>query len=327
MELLLAAIILIALFFDFSNGFHDCANSVSTSIGTRAISPRSAIFMSAALNFLGPLIVGTAVAHTIGSGIVSPDFITPDILLAALAGAISWNLLTWLRGLPSSSSHALIGGLIGAVVAAQGVNAINLSGLTKIFLSLLLSPIAGIFFGLLIASLIIRFFSRRSPSKTNFLFKRLQILSSASSSLSHGANDAQKTMGIIALALYAFGETSQFSIPLWVIIACAGAMALGTACGGWRIIRTMGSRIVELKPYIGFSSEASSAIVIFTGSILGAPISTTHTVSSSIFGAGMARNVGHVHWNIVRNIFSAWFLTLPVAAVIAAAVYFLLALA
>jgi len=321
-EPLLLAIIAIALFFDFSNGFHDCANAVSTIIGTRAMDPRQAIFMSAALNLIGPFLVGTAVAHTIGSGVIVQNVVTPTLLFSALVGAIAWNLFTWREGIPSSSSHALIGGLAGAAIAAAGLGSINVGGLDKIFLSLLLSPLAGVAFGLLLAGAIMRVFVRHHPQRTNALFKKLQILSSAAISLSHGSNDAQKTMGIIALALVAFKENAAFTVDPWVIFACAGAMALGTALGGWRIIRTMSHKMVDLKPFVGFSAETSSAIVIFIGSLLGLPISTTHVVSSSIVGAGMAASPGRVRLGVARNIAYAWVLTLPASALVAGIAYF-----
>jgi len=323
-ELAFVLLVALALFFDFVNGFHDSSNAVATVISTRALSARQAILLSAFFNFVGPFLFGTAVAHTIGTGIVAPEAVTSAVIAAALAGAVAWSLATWYLGIPSSSSHALVGGLAGSVIMAQGVGAVNLSGLLKILASLVISPVFGIAGGFLLMIVLLRVFRRANPAALNNKFKHLQVLSSSAISLSHGTNDAQKTMGVIAAALVTFGYSKEFSIPLWVIGLCALSIALGTMVGGWRIIKTMGGRIVKLRPIHGFSAETSSAAIILASSLFGMPVSTTHVVSSSIMGVGASQRLTSVRWGIARQILVAWFLTLPLSAAMAAFAYLII---
>lgn len=314
------AIVLFGLLFDYINGFHDTANAIATSVSTKALSPRAAIFVAASLNFLGAL-SGTAVAATIGKGIIKPEIVTPEVLVAALIGAITWNLITWYFGIPSSSSHALIGGLIGAAIAGFGPNEVNWNGFVKIFSGLLASPVIGLVAGSLVMTLLFWMFSAASPAKTNRQFRKLQILTACMASFAHGSNDAQKSMGIITMALFSAGMISVFQVPLWVKIVCAMAMALGTALGGWRIIRTMGGKIFRIEPINGFAADFTSSIVIYLASKYGIPVSTTHVVSSSIMGVGAAKRLKGVRWNIARQIIIAWFVTIPSAAIVAIVSY------
>jgi PiT family inorganic phosphate transporter len=326
--LLLVLIILTALAFDFTNGAHDCANAVATVVSTKVLSPRTAVLGAAALNLVGALL-GEEVAVTLGSGIVNPEVVSDSHLLvpAALAGAIAWNLITWHYGIPSSSSHALIGGLIGAALAHDGLSTLNGASIVeKVLIPLVCSPLAGFMMGALIMSAINLLLFRADRRKVNPAFFRLQILSSAFMATSHGLNDAQKTMGVIALALLIFGQTETLSIPLWVKIACALAMAAGTAVGGWKIIRTMGNRIFKLEPVHGFAAESSAALVITGMSLCGAPVSTTHTISACIFGVGSTKRLSAVHWGVAGNLITAWILTLPASAAVAAATFLLLEL-
>jgi PiT family inorganic phosphate transporter len=320
-ELAFVLLVALALFFDFVNGFHDSSNAVATVISTRALSARQAILLSAFFNFIGPFLFGTAVAHTIGTGIVAPEAITSAVIAAALAGAVAWSLATWYLGIPSSSSHALVGGLAGSVIMAQGVGAVNLSGLLTILASLVISPVFGIAGGFLLMIVLFRVFRRSNPAALNNKFKHLQVLSSSAISLSHGTNDAQKTMGVIAAALVTFGYSKEFFIPMWVVALCALSIALGTMVGGWRIIKTMGGRIVKLRPIHGFSAETSSAAIILASSLFGMPVSTTHVVSSSIMGVGASQRLTSVRWGIARQILVAWVLTLPISALLAAIFY------
>lgn len=325
-ELLIILVILLALTFDFINGFHDTANAIATSVSTRVLSPAQAIIMAAVLNFVGAL-ASTEVAHTIGQGIVNPKFINNEILIAGLAGAIIWNLFTWYYGLPSSSSHALIGGVAGAVVASQGLTALNARGLTeKIFLPLIMSPIIGFIIAYMVMSLIFNLIGNMAPNKVSVHFSRLQIASAAFMAFSHGSNDAQKSMGIITMALVSTGFLDSFKVPLWVIMTCATAMALGTSLGGWRIIKTMGSRIIKLEPVHGFAAETSAAMVIIGASLLGKPVSTTHVISASIMGVGATKRMSAVRWIVAKNIINAWILTAPLTGLVAAVVYFLILL-
>lgn len=315
-------IVVLALIFDYINGFHDTANAIATSVSTKALSPRAAIVVAAVLNFLGAL-SGTAVAATIGKGIIMPEVVTPQVLCAALMGAIFWNLFTWYFGIPSSSSHALIGGLVGAAMAGFGPGEVSWDGFIKIFSGLLTTPVIGLIVGSLIMYLLFWMFKKSSPAKTNRQFRRLQILTACMASFSHGSNDAQKTMGIITMSLVSAGILTNFEVPLWVKIACALAMAAGTAMGGWKIIRTMGGKIFRIEPINGFAADFSSSLVIFVSSKLGIPVSTTHVVSSSIMGVGAAKRMRGVRWNIAKQIVTAWFITIPLSGLASAMVYML----
>lgn len=317
---LVIVVVILALIFDYINGFHDTANAIATSVSTKALSPRNAILIAASLNFMGAL-SGTAVAATIGKSIVMPELVTPLVIIAALIGAIFWNLFTWYFGIPSSSSHALIGGLTGAVIAGFGAAQVNWQGFIKIFSGLLIAPVVGLIVGSLFMTVLFWMFRRSSPAKTNQGFRKLQILSACMASFAHGSNDAQKSMGIISLTLLSGGLISSFHVPIWVMVACALAMALGTAVGGWRIIRTMGGKIFRIEPINGFAADFTSAAVIYSASLLGAPVSTTHVVSSAIMGVGAAKRLKGVRWNIARQILIAWFVTIPSAAFAAMIVY------
>jgi PiT family inorganic phosphate transporter len=321
---LLILVILLALAFDFINGFHDTANAVAASVSTRVLTPRQAILMAAVLNFAGAL-VSTEVAATIGKGIVNPQFITTEVLSGALAGAIIWNLVTWYYGLPSSSSHALIGGMVGSVVAQSGFGILNYQGLIKkVVIPLLVSPLIGFGVGFLLMILLLWLFRKASPRGVTGHFSRLQVFSAAFMAFSHGSNDAQKSMGVITAALLAAGFLQQFVVPLWVVLACATVMAVGTSLGGWRIIKTMGSRITRLEPIYGFASDTASSLVILGASVFGAPVSTTHVVSSAIMGVGSTKRLTAVRWGVALNIVSAWVMTAPISAVIGALCYLLI---
>jgi len=319
------AIILFALVFDFINGFNDTANAIATSVSTKAISPRTAILIAATFNFLGAL-SGTAVAATIGKNIVDAQDVVPTVLIAALCGAILWNLITWRFGIPSSSSHALIGGLTGAVIARSGSAAVLWSGFLRILAGLIASPVIGLIMGSIVMTVLFWIFKGSSPVKVNLKFRRLQILSACSASFAHGSNDAQKSMGIITLSLVSAGMLSTFSVPLWVKIACAIAMSAGTAFGGWRIIRTMGGKIFRIEPINGFAADFTSSVVLYSASLLGAPVSTTHVVSSSIMGVGAAKRLKGVRWNIARQIIIAWVVTIPSSGLVALLSYKLISL-
>lgn len=316
--LLLAVIVLVALVFDFTNGAHDCANAIATVVSTKVVTPRFAVGAAALLN-LGGALLGTEVAKTLGSGIVLPHVVEGShvLVLAALVGAIAWNCITWYYGIPSSSSHALIGGLIGAAVADEGFGALNVSGIVdKVLIPLVGSPLAGYIAGFLIMWLIYWIFGHVHRSKVNWTFRHLQLVSAGFMATSHGLNDAQKTMGIVTLALVIFGEIDSVEVPLWVKLACAGAMALGTAVGGWKIVKTMGHRIFKLEPVHGFAAESSAALVITGASLLGAPVSTTHTISACIFGVGSTKRLSAVRWNVAGSLLVAWILTLPAAGIV-----------
>ena len=316
--LLLAVIVLVALVFDFTNGAHDCANAIATVVSTKVVTPRFAVGAAALLN-LGGALLGTEVAKTLGSGIVLPHVVEGShvLVLAALVGAIAWNCITWYYGIPSSSSHALIGGLIGAAVADEGFGALNVSGIVdKVLIPLVGSPLAGYIAGFLIMWLIYWIFGHVHRSKVNWTFRHLQLVSAGFMATSHGLNDAQKTMGIVTLALVIFGEIDSVEVPLWVKLDCAGAMALGTAVGGWKIVKTMGHRIFKLEPVHGFAAESSAALVITGASLLGAPVSTTHTISACIFGVGSTKRLSAVRWNVAGSLLVAWTLTLPAAGIV-----------
>src|SRR3990172_5354661 len=321
---LLGLVVFAALAFDFINGFHDTANAIATCISTRALSIRAAIIMSAGLNFVGAL-VSTHVATTVGQGIVDPGFVTQVVILSALSGAIFWDLITWHYGIPSSSSHAIIGGIIGAVVAPRGVGDLKWNGLSKILAAIVISPVAGTLIAFLIMIGIYWAFRGFQPSPLNRGFRKLQILSAAFMAFSHGSNDAQKSMGVITMALVSYGAIHTFHIPIWVILSCAAAMAFGTAMGGWRIIKTVGRDFVKLQPVHGFCAETSSAGVILTASALGIPISTTHVITSAILGVGLSQGLRKVNWDVGARIVWAWILTIPGSAVASYITYRLLA--
>jgi PiT family inorganic phosphate transporter len=325
MPFLLIVIIAIALIFDFLNGFHDAANIVATMIASRAMSPRSALLISAVAHFAGPFLFGVAVATTIGSEVVDPAAITSLVIIAALTSAILWNVFTWYFGWPSSTSHALIGGLVGAVVVAVGVSAIHPDGLMKVLIALFLSPILGLVIGYLMLKLIY-FLSRGASPRINSVFKRSQLGTSLALALSHGTNDAQKTMGIIAMAMVTTGYVTEFQVPWWVITLSASAIALGTALGGWRLIETLGGKFFKIRPVHAFSSQLTSSGIILGAALLGGPVSTTQVVSSAIMGTGSADRVSKVRWTVGRDIAVAWLLTIPVSALLAAGLYLALAL-
>ncbi len=317
---LLVIIVIVALVFDYTNGAHDSANAIASVVSTRVLSPRTAVIMSGVLNFAGAFL-GTHVAETIGKGIVSPEMIlgSQTILLAALSGAILWNLFTWHVGLPSSSSHALIGGLIGAAVVKSGWNSLEYSSITyKVILPLFLSPVAGFIAGY-VFMLILAWISLGMRFKSaNTIFKNLQVVAAAGMSVSHGMNDAQKTMGIIALALFIFHKIPVLYIPVWVKIACAAVIMMGTLNGGWRIIKTMGQKILRMRPVHGFASQSATAGVIFTASLFGAPISTTQVTTSSLLGVGSSKRFSAVRWGVAGGVVVAWFITIPASAIVGA---------
>jgi PiT family inorganic phosphate transporter len=320
MELTLVAVVVIALFFDFTNGFHDTANSIATSVSTRALSPRLAVLSAAVLNFAGAF-VSLKVAATVATGIVDAEAITLEIVLAGLVGAITWNLITWYLGLPSSSSHALIGGMIGSAVAAQGLDVVKWNGLyEKVLLPSLAAPFLGVFGAAAIMLAILWIIRRRSPGIVNRVFRRLQLVSGGFVAFTHGTNDAQKTMGIIALALVATGhiDAEPFDVPLWVIVSAAAAMGAGTYAGGWRIIRTLGQRVAKLDPPQGFAAQTACASILWVTAHYGFPVSTTHTISGSVLGAGATRRISAVRWGVAGNILLAWVMTIPCAALVGA---------
>ena len=324
--LVLLVVLGLAIAFDYINGFHDTANAIATSVSTRALKPGYAIAMSATANFAGAL-TGTAVAQTVGAGLVDiqPNVEGQVVIAAALIGAIAWNLLTWRLGIPSSSSHALIGGLLGAVLTATGFGAWQMDGiLTKVLIPLVGSPVVGFTVGLLLMALLFNVFRRAHPGRLNAVFRRLQVLSAAYMAFSHGSNDAQKTMGIMTLALVTAGVLDSFEVPLWVILTAATAISLGTAAGGWRIIKTMGTKVVKLDPVHGFAAETTAATVIFGASQLGMPVSTTHVISSAIMGVGSSDRMKTVRWGVARSIVTAWILTLPASGITAAVAYLVL---
>ena len=324
----LVLIVALALAFDYINGFHDTANAIATVVSTGVLSARNAILMAAVLNFGGALL-GTQVATTIAKGIADSALVVPSVVAAALVAAIAWNLITWYFGIPSSSSHALVGGLAGAVVAHAGRGALQTKKLEEVGTFLILSPVIGFIIAMVLIIATLWIVRRMSMHKVNKGFRKLQLVSAGAMALAHGTSDAQKTMGIIALALITFGKLSahgaKVEVPIWVKLACAAAMALGTASGGWKIIRTMGSKIVKLRPIHGFAAETSAAIVLFATAHFGIPVSTTHVISGSIMGVGASMNVSAVRWGVAGNIIVAWVLTIPVSALFAAGVLKLIA--
>lgn len=329
METFIIITILLALLFDFINGFHDSANAIATVVATKVLSPLKAVTMAAVFNLLGPFILGTAIATTIGKGIVNTQIITVNLIFAALLGATLWDLITWYLGLPTSSSHALVGGLIGSAIPAAGIGSLHASGIETIIIFMIISPIVGLVIGFLFALLIMRIFRKSHPSKINNYFRRLQLFSAAFYSLTHGTNDAQKTMGIIAILLVsttasASSSIDKLPIPLWVIVSCAAAIGLGTFFGGWKIVKTMAQRVTRLRPYQGFAAETSSGIVLAVMATMGIPVSTTHVISSSIMGVGATDKLSAVRWGIARKIVGAWILTIPAAALISASTYLII---
>ena len=320
----LIGLIIVALAFDFLNGLHDAANSIATIVSTRVLRPRYAVIWAAFFNFIAFLFFGLHVAATIGTGIVAAEIVDAAVIFGALMGAISWNLITWWAGIPSSSSHALIGGLVGAGVAKAGTGALVWAGLAKTIAAIVLSPLAGFLLALLLMLVVSWIMVRTTPHAVDVIFRTLQFVSASMYSLGHGGNDAQKTMGIIAVLLFSQGYLGRdFYVPFWVVIVCQVAMGLGTLIGGWRIVHTMGSRITRLTPMQGFCAETGGAISLFAATWLGIPVSTTHTITGAIIGVGAARKVSAVRWNVATNIVMAWIITLPAAALIAAVFYWL----
>jgi PiT family inorganic phosphate transporter len=320
----LIGLIAVALAFDFLNGLHDAANSIATIVSTRVLPPQYAVFWAAFFNFVAFLFFGLNVAQTVGTGIITPETIDDHVIFGALMGAISWNLLTWALGIPSSSSHALIGGLVGAGIAKAGIGTVVWSGLIKTGSAVVFSPALGFVLALFLVLAVSWIFVRRTPLVVDNIFRSLQFVSASFYSLGHGSNDAQKTMGIIAVLLFSHGKLGgEFHVPFWVVLACQMAMGLGTLFGGWRIVHTMGSKITKLTPMQGFRAETGGAITLFLATGLGIPVSTTHTITGAIVGVGAARRVSAVRWNIAKNIVVAWVITMPMAGVIAAIFYVL----
>jgi len=325
MTLAILFLILLALAFDFLNGFHDSANSIATIVSTRVLSPRIAIIWAAFFNFVAFLFFGLHVANTIGKGIVDIAIVDQGVIFGTLIGACGWNIITWYFGLPTSSSHALIGGMIGAALVKAGPQSLVWSGILKTVTFIFVSPIAGFILGLLLGIIVYWSFRRSAPLKVDHIFRKGQLLSAALYSLGHGGNDAQKTMGIIASLLFSAGLLgSKFYVPFWVVIACHSAIALGTMFGGWRIVKTMGQKVAKLKPVDGFCAESGAAIMLFISTLFGIPVSTTHTITGSIMGIGSLRRMSAVRWGVAGRIAWAWILTIPCAAGISALAYFLI---
>jgi PiT family inorganic phosphate transporter len=322
---LLIVLIALAIIFDFLNGFHDSSNVVATVISSRALQPRTALVLAAIAHFSAPFLFGVAVATTVGKGVIEPSAISPIVVLAAVSAAILWNLLTWWLGIPSSSSHALIGGLLGSSIVAQGVGIVQVTGLIKVLLALLISPPLGLITGFLLMR-ILRYLLQNATPRASSFFKRSQLFTALALSLSHGTNDAQKTMGVITMGLVAAGFQNTFEVPLWVIAVSATSIALGTALGGWRLIRTLGGRIYKIRPIHGFTSQAASATVIFAAALLGGPVSTTQVVGSAIMGAGAAERISKVRWQVGREMVVTWLLTIPATAAFSTLIYLLLTL-
>ncbi len=324
--ILVIIVVAAALIFDFFNGFHDAANAIATIVITKTLTPGQAVILAGFANFAGYFTFGVAVAKTIGKGVVQLDSITLPLILAALLGAIIWNIITWLMGLPTSSSHALVGGLIGAGLASSGLKAIVLSGVLKIVAFIFVAPLFGMIGSMIFTTIIIHIFKKTSPKKATGIFKKLQLVSATAYSVSHGTNDAQKSMGIIAMALVAGGINKDFHLDSWVVISCYSAIGLGTMFGGWRIVKTMGTKITRIRPLEGFCAETSSAMVLLGASHFGIPVSTTHVISGSIMGVGAVENAATVRWVTARKILWAWILTIPFTALCAALSYAILTL-
>jgi PiT family inorganic phosphate transporter len=324
MTLYIAFLILLALTFDFLNGFHDSANSIATVVSTRVLSPRHAVIWAAFFNFIAFLFLGLHVANTIGKGIIDVGIIDSNVILATLVGACLWDIITWYYGLPSSSSHALIGGMVGAALVKAGPDALVMTGIIKTVSFIFISPTVGLCLGLSIGVAVYWAFRKSTPRNVDHLFRKGQLFSAALYSLGHGGNDAQKTMGIIAGLLFSAGLLGdKFYIPFWVVISCQAAIALGTMFGGWRIVKTMGQKIAKLKPVDGFCAETGAAITLFVSTMMGIPVSTTHTITGSIMGVGSLRRMSAVKWGVAGRIVWAWILTIPAAAAISAATYIL----
>ncbi|THT97828.1 inorganic phosphate transporter [Lampropedia puyangensis] len=320
-----AILVLLALVFDFMNGFHDAANSIATVVSTGVLKPTQAVLFAAFFNFVAIFIFHLSVAATVGKGIVSPDFVDTHVVFGALLGAISWNLLTWYYGIPSSSSHALIGGIVGAVIAKGGIGALELMGILKVVIFIFVSPLLGYLLGSLMMVIVAWLFRRTRPGHVDKWFRRLQLVSAGAYSLGHGGNDAQKTIGIIWLLLIGTGYMGQeaTSPPLWVIISCYAAIGLGTMFGGWRIVKTMGQKITKLKPVGGFCAETGGALTLFIATAMGIPVSTTHTITGAIVGVGSTQRASAVRWGVAGNIVWAWIFTIPASAFVAALAYWL----
>jgi inorganic phosphate transporter, PiT family len=321
------ALILVALIFDYINGFHDAANSIATVVSTRVLSPGKAVIWAAFFNFVAAFVFGTTVAKTVGAGMINIHIVTFSVIFGGLVGAIVWDLITWYYGLPTSSSHALIGGYAGAAVAKAGFSAIVPGGWTKTIVFIFVSPVIGLVAGLTLMAGMYWMFRRMAPSRVDRWFRRLQLLSAAFFSLNHGANDAQKTMGIVAGVLFAAGYIESFYIPFWVVMLAYAAIGLGTLAGGWRIINTMGSKITKLQPVGGFAAETGAALALLTATQFGVPVSTTHAITGSIVGVGSTRRLSAVRWGVARRIVWAWVLTIPAAFVIGAGAFTLLRVA
>ncbi len=324
--LVVGFLIIVALGFDFMNGFHDAANSVATVVSTRVLTPRQAVLWAAFFNFVAAFGFGVQVATTVGKGIIDPSVVSNSVVFSGLAAAIAWDILTWLYGLPTSSSHALIAGFAGAGLAAAGPHAVILGGLTKVFTFIFISPVLGLVLGLIFMGVAVFLVRHSTPARVDSLFRRLQLVSAAFYSLGHGTNDAQKTMGIITVVLFTSGYLgATFYVPIWVILLCHAAIALGTTFGGWRIVRTMGMRITKLQPIGGFCAETAGAITIIGAALAGIPVSTTHTITGAIVGVGATRRASAVRWGVARKVVWAWILTVPCTATIAAAIYLAIA--
>ena len=326
LQYLMFTVIILALLFDFINGFHDSANAIATAVSTRALRPNTAVMMAAMLDFAGAM-VSTGVAKTIGGDIVSDTHIVDEkIIIAALFGAIVWNIVTWWFAMPSSSSHALVGGMIGAVLVSVGSIGLNFNGIGKIVIALIASPVVAWFIGIIIMNVLFRLFGSMSPNAVNSKFRKMQILSAAAMAFSHGSNDAQKSMGIITLALFSAGFIPEFEVPTYVKILCATAMAAGVALGGQRIIKTIGGKIFKLEPISGFAADLNSSITVFSATLLHLPVSTTHVVSGSIMGVGTAKRINAVHWGVAQQMVTAWVMTIPCTAVMGALAYAIVSL-
>lgn len=320
---LLIVVISLALIFDIINGFHDAANSIATIVSTKVLTPGVAVIWAAFFNFIAFLVFGLHIANTVGKGIVHPDVVSLQVIFSGLIAAIAWNLLTWYYGIPSSSSHTLVGGFAGAAIAKAGITAVYSSELFRIIIFIFLAPVIGMLVSLFLSIVLMHICRSFVPHKVDNVFRRLQLISAAAYSLGHGANDAQKVMGIIFAALIATGHlTANDSIPFWVIISCQSAMAIGTMMGGWRIVKTMGQRITHLTPFEGFAAETAGAITLFSTAQLGIPVSTTHTITGSIIGTGIRRRVSAVRWGVTRKLLWAWVITIPVSMLVAAIIYY-----
>jgi PiT family inorganic phosphate transporter len=320
----LIIVISLVIIFDFINGFHDSANSIATVVSTKVLSPIAAVGLAATFNFVAFLIFPLNVAKTIGKGVINPEIITLELIAAAVMAAIIWNLITWWMGLPSSSSHTLVGGLVGAAVAGYGFGSVIYAGVIKIVIFIVVAPFLGMIMAYIISVIVLHIVKNHSPSGVDRWFRRLQLLSASAFSLGHGGNDAQKSMGIIWVALIATNKVAKDApIDLWIVLSCHAAIALGTLFGGWRIVKTMGQRITKLKPFEGFCAETAGALTLFGATHFGIPVSTTHTITGSIIGVGATKRISAVKWGVTRKIFWAWILTIPVSALIGAALYYL----